>query len=51
MIYEHGGFIADSATRLRSGEYRKDVYHAVTKYAAQHRLDRYQLWQHVLEDE
>lgn len=34
---------------LRTGDSRDDVYHSIVRYAAQHKLDRYELWFRVVE--
>lgn len=34
---------------LAAGAKRDDVYHGIVRYAAQNKLDRYGLWQRVVE--
>ena len=40
--------IQEARRALRSGAKRDDVYHGIVRYAAQHKLDRYSLWQAVV---
>lgn len=40
---------AEQASRaLAAGAKRDDVFHATVRYAATHKLDRYELWQQVV---
>lgn len=41
--------VREAVGSLREGMARDDVYHAIVRYAAQNKLDRYELWRQVQE--